>query len=365
MAFGQDDTEKLYEKSILPVLKANGVTPVIINRRDDNRDINNQIIEQLDACDFAIADLTYTRPSVYFEAGYAQRKVEVIYTVRFDHLKQSQPDDKRVHFDLQMKPIIKWKTANNKSFRASLERRLRKTVLREFKRAQATIEKERIQKDKFSHMPLNDRLISVRCGALLSLYRLDFRYWEILVYQWGNKQLSYHKNLADLKQWHWLMSIVRKKRLTSLISLRVEESLTLKKLRDEVNSKFIKSNYPPHLHGSDMSKERFPVNKSVEHHVLCNLKQLPKDRIMSAMPRLRWESALNCYFLELPWVWKETIWLRGKSKYLTLSVERQISVHIIDNIQSLTEYNTRLATVMQNIKKGLIPKKMAYQGSNG
>ena len=59
---------------------------MIINRREDNRDINHQIIEQLNACDFCITDLTYTRPSVYFEAGYAQRAVDVIYTVRSDHL---------------------------------------------------------------------------------------------------------------------------------------------------------------------------------------------------------------------------------------------------------------------------------------
>ncbi|MBA7694210.1 hypothetical protein ES703_102817 [subsurface metagenome] len=108
MAFDHDDTDSLYEKSIKPVLKSLGVIPVIINRREDNRDINQQIIKQLNACDFCIADLTYTRPSVYFEAGYAQRAVEVVYTVRNDHLHKNQPDDRRVHFDLQMKPLIRW-----------------------------------------------------------------------------------------------------------------------------------------------------------------------------------------------------------------------------------------------------------------
>jgi nucleoside 2-deoxyribosyltransferase len=82
MAFGRDDTDAFYEKQILPTLKRNGVRPVIINRRQSNDDINFQIFDQLDKADFCIADLTYTRPSVYFEAGYAQRSIPVIYTVR-------------------------------------------------------------------------------------------------------------------------------------------------------------------------------------------------------------------------------------------------------------------------------------------
>jgi len=108
MAFGKEDTEKLYDNLMLPVLNKLNIRPVIINRQESNDDLNLQIIEELEKCDFAIADLTYARPSVYFEAGFAQRAVEVIYTVRADHLKNSQPDALRVHFDLQMKNLITW-----------------------------------------------------------------------------------------------------------------------------------------------------------------------------------------------------------------------------------------------------------------
>jgi nucleoside 2-deoxyribosyltransferase len=350
MAFDREDTENLYEKSIRPVLKKNSIIPLIINRREDNRDINHQIVELLDACDFAIADLTYTRPSVYFEAGYAQREVEVIYTVRSDHLKQGQPDDRRVHFDLQMKPIIKWKTADNKSFRKSLEQRLQKTVLREFIRGLAIREKERIQKDEFAHMPLTDRLLILRGEALRGLYRFGFNYWHILDRWVKSRPLPYRQKLADLKKRYWLMSTVRQKRLMRLVSLRVEESLTLKKLRDEVNANFISSRYPPHLSAIDMAKERFPINKTVEHHVLCSLKVLPKTRIMSSIPSLRWEPELNCYMVELPWVCKETKWRGNKHKDVLFSVERYAHVHFIDNIQSIAEFKTRLAMVLQNIQ---------------
>src|SRR5262249_50457195 len=103
MAFDHNDTDAVYDLLIKPTLQRNGIVPIIVNRRQSNDDLNKQIIELLDGSDFCIADLTYARQSVYFEAGYAQRKSPVIYTVRRDHLKRGQPDDLRVHFDLQMK----------------------------------------------------------------------------------------------------------------------------------------------------------------------------------------------------------------------------------------------------------------------
>src|ERR1019366_7075649 len=106
------------------------------NRRESNDDLNLQIVESLDSADFCIADLTYASPSVYFEAGYAQRAVSVVYTVRADHLGRSQSDDLRVHFDLQMKPLLKWRVPNDSMFRARLERRIRATALRAWRRAQ-------------------------------------------------------------------------------------------------------------------------------------------------------------------------------------------------------------------------------------
>jgi len=86
MAFGRDDTDAFYEKQLLPVLKMNGIKPVIVNRIESNDDLNLQIFSQLDKADFCIADLTYTHPSVYFETGYAQRTTPVIYTARRDIL---------------------------------------------------------------------------------------------------------------------------------------------------------------------------------------------------------------------------------------------------------------------------------------
>lgn len=139
MAFDHEDTDYLYENQILPVLKRNGIKPVIINRQQSNDDLNIQIIEQLKNADFCITDLTYTRPSVYFEAGYAQATMSdnVIYTVRKDHLHSGQPDNLRVHFDLQMKPLIVWKTQSDSTFGGRLEKRIQKTFLKSWKKNQA------------------------------------------------------------------------------------------------------------------------------------------------------------------------------------------------------------------------------------
>ncbi len=122
MAFDHDDTDSLYDQQILPTLRRLGIRFVRIDRRQSNDDVNIQIMEQLQSADFCITDLTYARPSAYFEAGFAQRSTPVIYTVRRDHLSRAQPDHLRVHFDLQMKPIIPWKSPSDSSFANRLEK---------------------------------------------------------------------------------------------------------------------------------------------------------------------------------------------------------------------------------------------------
>jgi nucleoside 2-deoxyribosyltransferase len=87
MAVGRADTDRIYDKHIAPTLKAARIHPVFMGRLEHNDDIDKRIISEIEACDFAISDLTYARPSVYFEAGYAQRSVPVIYTCRADHFQ--------------------------------------------------------------------------------------------------------------------------------------------------------------------------------------------------------------------------------------------------------------------------------------
>src|SRR5438045_52900 len=106
MPFGFKDADEVYEvakKTLRPL----GVLTARVDRIEHNDDIDDRIIAEIKEADIALADLTYARPSVYWEAGYAQRKIPVIYIARKDHLDRTDPD-LQVHFDLQMRNIIPW-----------------------------------------------------------------------------------------------------------------------------------------------------------------------------------------------------------------------------------------------------------------
>lgn len=129
IAFDHKDTDAIYsavKKALSP-----GIAVVRIDRIEHNDDIDKKIISEIERADFVIADLTYARPSVYFEAGYAQRKVPVVYTARNDHFR-GKPEDPhgnlRVHFDLQMKNIIAWASGEDSAFLTRLKKRIGKVI---------------------------------------------------------------------------------------------------------------------------------------------------------------------------------------------------------------------------------------------
>lgn len=129
MAFDHNDTDAMYatvKRALSPA-----ITVVRIDRIEHNDDIDDRIISEIERADFVIADLTYARPSVYFEAGYAQRKVPVVYTARRDHFRD-KPDDPhgnlKVHFDLQMKNIVPWESPKDPVFLLRLKKRIGKVV---------------------------------------------------------------------------------------------------------------------------------------------------------------------------------------------------------------------------------------------
>ncbi len=125
MAFGHKDSDFTYDRYILPTLKSMDIKPVRVDRKQHKDDLNNYIIRMIRESDIVLADLTYARPSVYDEAGFAECMKPVVYTARSDHLSRSQPNDRRrVHFDLEMKKIITWRHINDKNFTARLKQRV-------------------------------------------------------------------------------------------------------------------------------------------------------------------------------------------------------------------------------------------------
>ena len=68
MAFGQKDTDAIF-RALRKTLGPLGVNAQRVDRIEHNDNIDTRIISEIEAADLVIADLTYARPSVYFEAG--------------------------------------------------------------------------------------------------------------------------------------------------------------------------------------------------------------------------------------------------------------------------------------------------------
>ncbi len=93
----------LYDECIQPVVSGLGFTVIRVDRVEHNGNINDLIIAELRRCQFLIADFTFQRYGVYFEAGYAMALGrEVVFTCRADEFT------KGVHFDTRPYNHIRW-----------------------------------------------------------------------------------------------------------------------------------------------------------------------------------------------------------------------------------------------------------------
>jgi hypothetical protein len=122
------DVDALHFKIIKPLLKRHlGISAIRVDERHHNENIDKRILVEIDGADFVIADLTYERPSVYFEAGYAQGKgIPVVYTCRADHLRKKS--EYEVHFDLRQRNIVVWSSPKDGRFAERLLARVRHTI---------------------------------------------------------------------------------------------------------------------------------------------------------------------------------------------------------------------------------------------
>jgi hypothetical protein len=123
---GCSDTDSIYDV-IANTVSEFGLEPRRIDRIEHIDNINQKIISELNEADISIVDLTYARPSVYFEAGYAFRKIPVIYTCRKDHLR-NEDDNLKIHFDTDRYPIVFWDNPDDRSFVSSLRSRLQYVI---------------------------------------------------------------------------------------------------------------------------------------------------------------------------------------------------------------------------------------------
>lgn len=170
MAFDRDDTDAIYDKFIKRALKQFGIKPIRIDKIEHNDDIDDRIMSELKQCDMIISDLTYARPSVYFEAGFgtgrsheSEKKIPVIFTCRKDHFRPKTDDpygNFRVHFDLQMRNIIAWFNISDASFYTRLKKRINYVIsplLDEIKQNKKLEEKI----SRFTHMSSQNKISKI------------------------------------------------------------------------------------------------------------------------------------------------------------------------------------------------------------
>ena len=125
-----DSMTKIYEQAIEPAIKEAGYVPARIDRGDHseyNGEINDEIIAQIRASKFLVADFTTEPPEnarggVYYEAGFAHGlNKPVIFMCREDVIEE-------IHFDTRQYNHIVWKNDTMEDLKKRLKERIEATM---------------------------------------------------------------------------------------------------------------------------------------------------------------------------------------------------------------------------------------------
>lgn len=323
MAFEREDTDLLYMSVLKPTLKRLNINAVRIDKLEHNDDIDDRIIEELNKCNFAIADLTYARPSVYFEAGYAQCKVPVIYTCRADHFKPKTDDpfgNLRVHFDLQMKNIIPWTSPLDQKFSERLSRRIHLVTI-PLRRQQESGEKLKREISEFSSQAIQRQLQTVlnsseRLG-LAAKYRGGFISKDspfILlptVFRLYNEAPWYRKRTADKLMPLWLGRKQVKSRVQALY-VYVTPSLTKSSL--ELLEEYL-LRHP--IYDVNSYTTTMLVDALIEHLIICSLQPVSTATTMSVLHNYAFDSDHDEFTLDDLRVLPSDVVQKHKRMFLT------------------------------------------------
>jgi hypothetical protein len=107
-AFGRPEVDLLFDREIAPACAALGLRAVKVDEIEPPTTITEEVLAGIRRARIVVADLTFARPSVYFEVGVAHGMgVHVVLTCRSDH-NRGTSDAQRVHFDLEQFKISYW-----------------------------------------------------------------------------------------------------------------------------------------------------------------------------------------------------------------------------------------------------------------
>ncbi|MBE3118984.1 MAG: hypothetical protein IMZ50_09550 [Candidatus Atribacteria bacterium] len=266
MPFGRQDCDTLYDRHIYPVLRDLGILPIRVDKREHKEDLNNYIIRMLDESDIALADLTYARPSVYYEAGYAERKIPVIYTARKDHLSRSQADDNlRVHFDLEMKKIVHWASIDDPTFEERLNRRV-SFFIKPLRSQQA--QKDELEKDRKAFI---SKSVLARIDEISQHFERTLRNRGFWICPLSDMSRYYQDLISPVEV---LIGSKMVNKTCYLCVVSIADTLRKKQIQTAVK-KFT---------GTRIVMSDYEIDNYEEHHYFLTLHQFPEARIASILP---------------------------------------------------------------------------------
>jgi nucleoside 2-deoxyribosyltransferase len=350
MAVGHTDTNRVYDKYIAPTLRAAGIRTVFMGRLEHNDDIDKRIMREIHQCDFAIADLTYARPSVYFEAGYAERNVPVIYTARKDHFN-ALPNDEfgnfRVHFDLLMRNIIPWSSATDSTFPRRLARRISK-VIAPMLRQQETKERIRAGEIQFHGLSLFSRLEIVAGIFTKALKRTGYR--PLVKNDESNPWIGRIPG-------RYTMNVCVASAQASFTQTEIQRYV--RNMREMLGSRFEsfdndKEGYKrqrwqyswPGYKLPSRAETRY-VRKIVAWLVLCSLEKIPRGRLAMALPYYSADGSGQ--------VLRSSVPVRANNKRLLPAL---LNVCVIDGIKSGDDAITKGREVSRAFRRSRSPKPL-------
>ena len=268
MAIGKADSDAVYFEMIEPLLRKMNIIAIRVDRQQHKDDLNNAIIRMINDADIILADLTYARPSVYYEAGFAERQSPVVYTVRNDHLSRRQLDERfRVHFDLEMKKIISWESENDRSFIPRLRERISYLInpILVKKQNQSRIENS---KQAFKSYSINDQH-NIIIHQFVKLFRKK-RLWF--------KPLS---RINSLLQWNispaeGIVAAKCEDRKAITVTLIVADKITKQTLKSVLQ----KAIYEPFV----VRNESAELDEYEQYVIFTSLSRIPSSRLTEEYP---------------------------------------------------------------------------------
>ena len=303
-AFGKDDVDEIYENAVLSVLKSMEIMPYRVDQIEHNDDIDNKIIELILKCDICIADLTYARPSVYYEAGYFTGfGKSVIFIARKDHFSPKAEDvygNLKVHFDLQMKNIIPWSSTNRvDTFKRKL---LSKPLLQRIEKDS----KQRKDQQDFSSLSQKDKQLTIETQLLKFFKKRPWIHHSF--------NLSYDNYDKDISKFASKNLNKSKKYLYSSITL-------------SATKEYLKHNRIDAIRKYSLVERFKQIN---QNQLFISIRKIPKSRLEDLYP-------------------EATPIVSGKVLEFSTRSSLKIRYLFISNIKSIEEFNKELEIICKEL----------------